>query len=94
MVISSQCLKLSRIRCGDKRGLLRCGISEVAARRHIDGRIGVDGPADHHVEDVAGNDPADNEDTKGIVASVGVAHVLEKLGSLQSLAIHDCAVDE
>lgn len=55
----------------------RVGIGEVATGGHVDWRVGVNGPADHHVEDVAGQEPRDDEDAECNVAGGGVAHVFE-----------------
>lgn len=67
---------------GDEVGGGGRGVGEVAAGCHVDRGVGVDGPADHHVEDVAGEEPGDDEDAKGDVAGGGVAHVFEEFGSL------------
>ena len=82
MVVAAVCFELRSIGCRDERGLLRGGVGEVAAGSNVDGCVGVDGPADHHVENVAGDDPGDDEETEGVVAGVGVAHIFEEFGSL------------
>lgn len=82
MVVTAICFKLRCVGCGDERGVLRGGIGEIAAGCHIDWGVCVDGPADHHVENVAGDDPGDDEETEGVVAGVGVAHVFEEFGGL------------
>ena len=82
MVVAAVCFELRCIRRRDERGLLRGGVGEVAAGSHVDGCVGVDGPADHHVENVAGDDPGDDEETEGVVAGVGVAHIFEEFGGL------------
>ena len=57
-------------------------VGEVAARGHVNGGVGVNRPADHHVKEMAGKEPCNDKDTKGDIAGSGVAHVLEQFGSL------------
>jgi hypothetical protein len=55
---------------------------EVAARCHVDRRMGIDGPADCHVDNMSSDEPCDDEYAKGDVASSRVAHVFKQFRGL------------
>lgn len=51
--------------------------STVTAVCHCCGKVAVDGPADHHVGDMASSNPDNHEDTEDDVANGGKAKVSE-----------------
>lgn len=69
--------------CGE-RSLDGAVLAAVAAVLDLVGDVGVDGVADHEVEDVAGCDPGDHEDAEEDVADGGEAEILEALCELWS----------
>lgn len=59
---------------------------DAAVGEYVRG-VGVEGPADHEVEDVAGEDPRDEEDGEDGVAEFREAKVLEALGELGGVSV-------
>lgn len=60
------------------------GGTGVAAVVHLGGDVSVDGPAELKVEDVAGDEPCEHEDSEGDVAARFIFEVFEDFGSLLS----------